>query len=151
MALARVPIDHNKAAFVKALRAKDNGTGLFSTHADILTFAAAIGFRHRKRVPIGRIIYKDPDPVLQEQFRNPLIISLIAVADTPDPKILASDDDSDRLRVQIFQEYANGGLEIMQRELYGIEEPCERTLLILYTERQRKSVDDQDFDVSQLF
>lgn len=151
MALARVPIAQDKAALVKALRAKDDGTGLFLTHADLLTLAATIGFSNRKRVPIGKIIYKDPDPVLQEQFRDPSIIKLIALAETQDPKVLASDEESDRLRVQIFQEYANGGLELMSKELYGISNPLERTLLILYSERQKQQADSEELDLDRLF
>lgn len=151
MALARVPIAQDKAALVKALRAKDDGTGLFLTHADILTFAAVIGFQNKKRVPVQKIIYKDPDPVLQEQFKDPSIIKLIALADTQNPKILASDEECDRLRVQIFQEYANGGLELLDKELYGIQEPLERILLILYSERQSQQADAEDIDIDKLF
>lgn len=151
MALARVPVSQDKASFVKALRAKEDETGLFSTYADILTFAAVIGFQNKKRIPLQKIANKDPDPVLQEQFRDPSIIKLIALAETQNPKILAADEECDRLRVQIFQEYANGGLELLSKELYGIKEPLERTLLILYSERQKQQSDTADLDLDQLF
>jgi dnd system-associated protein 4 len=151
MALARVPVAQDKASFVKALRAKEDGTGLFLSYADILTLAAAIGFQNKKRVPIQKIAHKDPDAVLQEQFRDPSIIKLIALADTQDPKILAPDEECDRLRVQIFQEYVNGGLELLSKELYGVSEPLERTLLILYSERQRYQSDAEELDLENLF
>jgi dnd system-associated protein 4 len=151
MALARVPIAQDKAALVKALRAKEDGTGLFLTYADVLTLAAAIGFSKRKRVPVEKISYRDPNPVLQEQFRDPLVIKLIALADLQNPKVLAFDEEYDRLRAQIFQEYANGGLEILSKELYGIKKPLERTLLILDLERQKQRTETENFDLDQLF
>jgi dnd system-associated protein 4 len=151
MPLARVQISQDKAELVKALRAKEDGTGLFSTYADVLTFAAAIGFKHKKRIPLGKFSRKDPDAVLQEQFRDRSIIDLIAIAETNDPKILTSDTETDLQRVAIFQEYANGGLEILSKELYGIKEPLERTLLILYLEKQRQQTDTEEFDLDQLF
>jgi dnd system-associated protein 4 len=151
MALARVPIAQDKAALVKALRAKEDRTGLFLTYADVLTLAAAIGFSNRRRVPVEKISYKDPDPVLQEQFRDPSIIKLIALADTQDPRILGSEEEYDRLRVQIFQEYSNGGLELLSKELYGIKNPLEKTLLILYAQRKRRQTGVEEFDLDQLF
>lgn len=151
MPLARVQISQDKAELVKALRAKEDGTGLFLTYADVLIFAATIGFKHRKRVPLGKFSRKDPDAVLQEQFRDRSIIDLIAIAETNDPKVLTSDPETDLQRVEIFQEYANGGLEILSRELYGIKEPLERTLLILYSERQRQQAETEEFDLDQLF
>jgi dnd system-associated protein 4 len=151
MPLARVQISQDKAELVKALRVKEDGTGLFLTYADVLTFAAAIGFKHKKKVPLGKFSRKDPDAVLQEQFRDRSIIDLIAIAETNDPKILTSDPETDLQRVAIFQEYANGGLEILSKELYGIKEPLERTLLILYLEKQRQQTDTEEFDLDQLF
>ncbi|MBD2156150.1 DNA phosphorothioation-associated protein 4 [Leptolyngbya sp. FACHB-16] len=151
MPLARVQISQDKAEIVKALRAKEDGTGLFLTYADVLTFAASLGFQHKKRVPLGKFSRKDPDAVLQEQFRDRSVIDLIAVAETNNPKILSPDPETDLQRVEIFQEYANGGLEILSKELYGIKEPLERTLLILYAEKRRKQPDEEDFDLDQLF
>ncbi|WP_416674141.1 DNA phosphorothioation-associated protein 4 [Egbenema bharatensis] len=151
MPLARVQISQDKAELVKALRTKEDGTGLFLTYADVLTFAAALGFQRKKRIPLGRFSRKDPDAVLQEQFRDRSVIDFIAIAETNDPKILTSDQDADLQRVEIFQEYANGGLEILGQELYGIKNHLERTLLILYSQRQRQQVDTEEFDLDQLF
>jgi len=151
MPLARVQISQDKAELVKALRAKEDGTGLFSTYADVLTFAAVLGFNQKRKIPLGKFSRKDPDAVLQEQFRDRSIIDLIAIAETHSSKILASDQDTDLQRVEIFQEYANGGLEILSKELYGIKKPLERTLLILYSERNRQTPDTEEFDLDQLF
>ncbi|HEY9626520.1 MAG TPA: DNA phosphorothioation-associated protein 4 [Coleofasciculaceae cyanobacterium] len=151
MPLARVQISQDKAEFVKALRAKEDGTGLFLTYADILTFAAVLGFQQKRKVPLGKYSRKDPDAVLQEQFRDRSIIDLIAVAEMHDSKILTADQDTDLKRVEIFQEYANGGLELLSKELYGIKQPLERMLLILYSERHRQTSDTEEFDLDQLF
>jgi dnd system-associated protein 4 len=151
MPLARVQISQDKAELVKALRAKEDGTGLFATYADVLTFAAVLGFQQKKRSPLGKFSRKDPDAVLQEQFRDRSIIDLIAIAETDDPKILTSDQATDLQKVEIFQEYANGGLEILSQELQGVKKPLEQTLLILYLERHRQKSDTDELDLDQLF
>lgn len=150
MPLARVQISIDKAEFVKKLRARDNGKGLFLTYSDILTFGAAIGFRYRKRVPFEKFSRKDPDGVLQEQFKNPAIISLIALSETKDPNILVSTDEADLRRVTIFQEYANGGFEVLQNDLHGISNDLERILLILYAERNKIVEGLDDFDIARI-
>jgi dnd system-associated protein 4 len=151
MPLARVQISVDKAEFVKKLSTRGNSQGLFLTYSDILTFAGAIGFRHKKRVPFDKFSRKDPDGVLQEQFKNSAVISLIALAETKDPNILVSTDEADLQRVKIFQEYANGGFEILQNELHGISSYLERTLLILYTERHKAMNELENFDITSIF
>lgn len=148
MAIARVQISEDKAELVKALRSKEDGRGLFATYADVLMFAAVLGYRHRKRSALGKFSRKDPDAVLQDQFKNASIINLIAIAETHDPNILADDEESDRAKVQIFQEYANGGLEILKRELQGVENYLERILLILYADKNKQDDKLEDFDLA---
>lgn len=85
----------------------------------------------------------------QEQFRNAFVIGLVAIADTQDPKILRDDDDeSDHRRVEIFQEYVNGGLEILATELSGSVDYTEQILLMLKLEKQVGQTDGE-FDLSR--
>lgn len=151
MAFARVQISEDKANIVKILRAKEDGTGVFLTYADVLIFAAALGFRHQKRSPLGKFSRKDPDPIPQDQFKNRSIIDLIAIAETHDPKILASDEEADQKKVKIFQEYANGGLELLQREVHAVEKYKEQILLILYAEKTREIASEEDFNFDGVF
>jgi dnd system-associated protein 4 len=151
MSFARVQISEDKANTVKALRAKEDGTGVFLTYADVITFAAALGFRHQRRLPLGKFSRKDPDPIPQDQFKNRALIELIAIAETQDPKILASDEEADQARVKIFQEYANGGLELLQNEIRAVEKYKEQILLILYSEKNRQIDGEEDLDINKIF
>jgi dnd system-associated protein 4 len=147
VALARVQISEDKAELVKALRASDDTTGPFQTYADVLTFAAALGFKRNRRSPLGKFSRKDPDAVLQEQFKNGSIIHLIAIIETQDPKVLTNTDECDLARVQIFQEYVNGGLEILQSELNGVVDYSEQILLMLNLAKEQPET--KEFDLTK--
>lgn len=145
----RVYIEEDKASLFRALKASDGEAGVFQTNGDILTFAAVLGFKRGQRKKLGKRSTKNPDPVLQDQFRDPHIINLIAVLATGDPKILTTDEEYDKQRVTIFEEYANGGLEILQRELKGVVDYLDKLLLLLSSEQNpSNSNEEEDFDLT---
>ncbi|MEO0455525.1 MAG: DNA phosphorothioation-associated protein 4 [Cyanobacteria bacterium P01_A01_bin.114] len=150
MALARVQIDVKKADLVKALRASDMSTGPFQTYADVMTFAAAIGLKYGKRLPISKQSRYDPDAVPQDQFKNEALISMVAVVETLEPQILAETDDCDYGRVTIFQEYANGGLEVLEEKLKGTVDYSEQILLILKNEFVEAQGDSVAYELKDL-
>jgi dnd system-associated protein 4 len=135
MAIARVKIAKDKAELVKALKDGSDMNGPFQTYADVIAFAAALGFHQGKRLPFGEISIKDPDQVPQDQFKNKQIIDLIALNETRDPKILLDNDTCDRQRIEIFQEYANGGFEFLSQKLMGSVDYLDQILLLLNTEK----------------
>lgn len=147
----RVSIDADKAPLFRALKASDGeaGAGVFQTNGDILTFAAVLGFKHQRRRKLGKRSTNNPDPVLQEQFRDPHIINFIAVLETSDPKVLVANEECDKQRVTIFEEYANGGLEILQQKSEGAVNYLDKLLLILSSERDPSgSTEEEDFDLT---
>lgn len=149
MALSRIQIAIDKAAFVKSLRTNEGDEGVFLTYGDILTFAAALGFQYKKRIPFEKISRRDPDPVLQEQFRDASIIGLLAFAETQNAKVLSLDEESDQQRAKIFQEYANGGLEILQEQLRGSVNYGDQILLFLENLRENQNPDFEEFDLTR--
>jgi dnd system-associated protein 4 len=150
MALARVHVSEDQAELVKALRDSEDGTGPFQTYADILAFAGMLGISRARRVSFEKGSRKDPDPVPQDQFRQTgALISLIAAISTEDLRILLPTEECDEARVQIFQEYVNGGLEILQTELQGVVDYSEQILLLLKAEREKNSSDGEEFDLSR--
>ena len=48
------------------------------------------------------------------------------------------------LRIQVFEEYANAGFEILQAELAGAVDYADQVLLVLLKERQGQPVDEFD-------
>lgn len=88
----------------------------FDTRYRALTFAAALGFASDRRVALGEV---DPAVSIRwELFREvgtDLLAAMIAALDTDEMEIVAP--DRVEARIEIFEEYANGGLEILGEEL----------------------------------
>lgn len=149
----RIRVAKDKAELVKALTAADGATGPFQTYADVVVFAAALGAKHNKRVPLGEISKREPSPIPQEPFivrGYDTVINLLAINETKDIKILSLlEDNSNEKRIYIFEEYANGGLEILQTEFRGAVDYSERLLLILSSERIQHDKQEEEFYLSK--
>jgi dnd system-associated protein 4 len=151
----RIRVAKDKADLVKALTSIDGATGPFPTYADAIVFAAALGAKHKKRVPLREISKREPAPIPQEQFLlrgYDCIINLLAIAETEDIRIISNErgrnaDDYDKSN-HIFEEYANGGLEILQLELRGAVDYTERILLLLSSEKCKEELPEEEFDLS---
>lgn len=148
----RVRVEKDKAELVKGLTSTDSGTGPFQTYADVIIFAAGLGAKYKKRVPLEEISKKEPGPISQEVFVSrgyDLVIKLLAVTASDDIKIVASNDEVlENERVRILEEYANGGLELLQTELRGAVDYTERILLLLSLQRD-KVEEVEEFDLSK--
>lgn len=149
----RIRVAKDKADLVKALTSSDGGTGPFQTFADVIVFAAALGAKHKKRVPLGEISKREPSPIRLEYFAsvgNDVVIKLLGMTETQDIKILSiNEEEYDTQRNHIFEEYANGGLEILQNELRGAVDYSERILLFLSYERMNEEKQDEEFDLTK--
>jgi len=149
----RIRVAKDKAELVKALTAADGATGPFPTYADVIVFAAALGAKHKKRVPLGEISKREPSPIRLEYFASTgsdSIIRLLGVTETQDIKILSLvEEEYEVQRNQLFEEYANGGLEILQNELRGAVDYTERILLILSSVKMNQEKQKEEFDLSK--
>lgn len=164
MAAPRIRIAKDKAKLVQSLIdfGSSASTGPFSTYADAIVFAAALGVRCQKRVPLVEISQSEPSPISLEVFVSRgyyWVINLLAVMTTQQPEILSTTNaEAEKQRVTIFEEYANGGLEQLQAELRGAVDYSERLLLMINAQRngdnQAASVSNGDnetveFDLSR--
>ncbi|MEA5533125.1 DNA phosphorothioation-associated protein 4 [Crocosphaera sp. XPORK-15E] len=152
MAVNRVRIGKDKAELVQSLVDFNGGVGPFQTYADVMIFAATLGAKSQRRVPL-HVISKEPAPISLEIFVSrgyDAVIKLLAIAETNNPKILSVyDTEAENERVQIFEEYANGGLEMLQQELKGVVDYSEHILLLLNIERFPQNSSDEEFDLSR--
>lgn len=102
---------------------------------------------------MGEISKREVSPIRLEYFASAgtdIVIKLLAVNQTQDIKILSvNEEEYDSQRNHIFEEYANGGLEILQNELRGSVDYSERLLLFLSYERTHPEEDDEEFDLSK--
>ena len=153
MPLPRIKVAKDKAKLVQRLLDTKGSTGAFQTYADIIAFAASLGAKYQKRIKLAEISQSEPAPISLEVFISrgyDRLIKLIAVADTEDIKILSTEDAIAEInRVQIFEEYANGGLEKLGNELRGAVDYTERLVLILNAERFTPKTNDEEFDLSR--
>ncbi len=153
MAESRIKIAKDKADLVQELTVAPGTTGPFQTYADAIAFSAVLGAKHKKRVPLGEISRKEPGPISIDIFISrgyDLVIKLLAIAETKDINILSPNDvevESDR--IHIFEEYANGGLEILREELRGAVDYTERLLLMLSLQRGQQERSPGEFDLSR--
>lgn len=148
----RIKIAKDKADLVQSLIQINEPSGVFQTYADVMAFAAALGRKYQKRLPL-EIIAKEPSPISLEVFISrgyDLLIKLLAIAETEDPKIISTyENAAEEKRAIIFEEYANGGLEKLQEDLKGAVDYSERILLIINKERFKKETENKEFDLSK--
>lgn len=136
MVAIRIKVATEKAELVRRLR-----TEVFQTYAEVITFAAVVGFHYQRRLPLGETSRKDPDPIPLNQFKDAQIIDLIAVAHEQDAKVLMHDEDHEQMRANLFQEYANGGLQILEEKLRGVDGYLNHILLMLMNQQQQSETD----------
>ncbi|WP_016953351.1 DNA phosphorothioation-associated protein 4 [Anabaena sp. PCC 7108] len=154
MAANRIKIAQDKAELVKSLLASKETPGPFQTYVEVMIFAAALGVKYKKSVPLGDTTKRDPSPIPQDNFASlgyDKIIKLLGIVETSDIQILASrEDEYEDKRTQIFEEYANGGLEILQSELRGVVDYAAQLLVILITARdyQENNI-EEEFNLSR--
>ncbi|MTJ08167.1 MULTISPECIES: DNA phosphorothioation-associated protein 4 [unclassified Anabaena] len=154
MAANRIKIAQDKAELVKSLLASKETPGPFQTYVEVMIFAAALGVKYKKSVPLGDTTKRDPSPIPQDNFASlgyDKIIKLLGIVETSDIQILASrEDEYEDKRTQIFEEYANGGLEILQSELRGVVDYAAQLLVILITARDYPENNiEEEFNLSR--
>lgn len=154
----RIRVARDKAELVKSLVATPENNSPFQTYADVMLFAAVLGAKHKQRSVLGEISKKEPGPISSEIFiahGYDAAIKLIAIAATENINVISPDRiDVEQQRIHIFEEYANGGLEILDRELRGAVDYTERILLMLSaTDNSTSKADTVDrsteFDLSK--
>jgi dnd system-associated protein 4 len=118
-----------------------------------MVFAAALGAKRKKRSPLGTISTKDPAPIALEIFISrgyDRLFKLLALTETKNANVLSlTDKNLEEKRSHIFEEYANGGLDILREELRGAVDYSERILLVLSAERFKKESPEGSFDLSR--
>lgn len=147
---ARIKVASDKAELVQSLRAADDNTSPFQSYADVLVFAAALGMHSQTRRPIQEYSRKI-DPIRQDIFYGKgydQVINLLSVADTNDPRVVANSDEAEVKRIQLFEEYANAGLEILSQKLQGFTNYTDCFLLLLDEIAETNQNPNNEFDLT---
>lgn len=123
---------------------------LFPTIRELLCFAALLGYSEGRRVPLDR--EAGVEDVSYQQFERgdaEDLIYLIALAETKNAEILKDGEES--RCAEIFEEYANGGLQILREAMLrsGGEYP-DQDILELLLKSGYLNVEDAEPDVSRI-
>ncbi|MDY6936805.1 MAG: DNA phosphorothioation-associated protein 4 [Cyanobacteriota bacterium] len=154
MATNRIRIAKDKADLVKALTASEESeTAPFQTYADTMVFAASLGVKKKRRSPLKEFSKREPAPIGLDVFLSrgyDRVLKLIAVTQTQDTHILSpTDPECEAKRVAIFEEFANGGLEVLREELRGAVDYTERLILMAIADRTDASQPSEEFDLTR--
>lgn len=142
----RVPAKHEDL-LAKLVRSEDSPYGVFSTRADALTFAAAFGYSRGVRSPLG----DTSEPIRMEIFErrgHDIVFYLLAVAALGTLEALSSHKDWIVQRARVFEEYANGGLDLLAEEVRGAEDVIRELLLIVDDHRPGQDK-EAEFDLTR--
>lgn len=150
MADRRIRIPDGKGDLVRRLMPSSDGTGPFRYQVDVLAFAAAVGANRDRWIPVED---SDGEPIRQEVFDRqnytPLI-NLLAVLKEGDARVLADIDEMEEKRAEIFEGFANGGLEILAEELRGSSDHLETLVLLLAEQGSEAQGEPGEFDLRDL-
>lgn len=112
--------------------------GPFRENRDVLVFAAIVGWHEKRDLPLAA---KD-EPIRWETATNrrgtEALANMIAAVYSADPEILSEERFDERL--EIFERYANGGLEILRGLLANEPRPPVDVILELVQKVSRSPV-----------
>jgi dnd system-associated protein 4 len=117
---------------------KDSGS--FETLKDVLVYAASLGLQKNTREEFK----ETSEPINLHIFSGTfdvMVLNLIAIKESGDPRIMANERSDDR--VKIFEEYACGGLGVIDNHFQGSGDIVETlTGLIMQVEAKKNTLDE---------
>ncbi len=155
MAEGKIRIPKDKVKLIKELTDGDSDKKVFDSMADCMTFAAAYGYSRNKRISFHETA---PDPIRYHIFegRNyDTFFHLLAMNIENDSHVLGDSEEMFQKRAKTFEEYANGGLDLLQFELDNSSDAMEPLFTIISkqinkTNRAENTDSDGGFDLGDL-
>ena len=118
----------------KLCKKGDGKTQIFSTLKDCLVFCAALGAKHDRKEPFS----DTSEPIMLHLFNgeyDKAFINALAIYDTKEAIII--DPTREDERIKIFEEFASGGLHILQSELGNLELDIEKQMVSLISKEEQ--------------
>ncbi len=155
MAEGKIRIPKDKVKLIKELCDSESDKRIFSSMADCMTFAAAYGYSKNKRISFQEVA---SDPIRYHIFEGnnyDTFFHLLAMYIESDAHVLGDSDEMFQRRAKIFEEFANGGLDLLQSELQSSSDTMEPLFAIISKQinrnnRGQSSGDDSVFDIDDL-
>lgn len=113
MRLIHSPVKRSKAFEATLQKLGGKEASMFPTLREALTFCAMLGYKERRRLPLDPNLGTEDIAGAQYQLNEAVdLLFALALAEAKTSDILRPDREKDC--VQIYEEYANGGLELVQ-------------------------------------
>jgi dnd system-associated protein 4 len=90
--------------------------GPFEALRDVLVFAAALGYANDKRVELSALGEPIRYEVATNRYGTDSLVNMLAVAAAEEGAEVLAEEHFDA-RIRVFEEYANGGLAILQERI----------------------------------
>lgn len=113
MRLIHAPVKRSKAFEQTLQKLGGKDATMFPTLREALTFCAVLGYKERRRVPLDPNVGTEDIAGAQYQINEAVdMVFALALAESKTSDVLRPDRERDC--IQIYEEYANGGLELIQ-------------------------------------
>jgi dnd system-associated protein 4 len=113
MRLIHSPVKRSKRFEATLQKLGGKESAMFPTLREALTFCAVLGYKERRKVPLDPNAGTEDIAGAQYQLNEAVdALFALALADAKTSDILRPDREKEC--VQIYEEYANGGLELVQ-------------------------------------
>jgi dnd system-associated protein 4 len=136
--MKRIQRANDKEEIIKSLMSEQ--IGIFKEIWKLLLFAAQVGMRNNKKEKLNGI--DTGKGIDQSTFGNcpswPGILYLMALVETQNSSCLSGSSTADEERTDIFQEYANGGLSVINEFFVG--RPIDLDGLLAFIDTQKEEV-----------
>lgn len=112
--LKRIQRAGDKQAIIELLTS--DSIGAFREIWRLLFFSAMVGYKNGRREPLASI--QSGEGIRQDSFANNPVwlgtVYLLGLVETGTTDVLRASEDAEDDRIQIFEEYANGGLALLK-------------------------------------
>lgn len=142
--MPRVRRPADKQELLNRLTSREEN-GPFASYKDALVFAAALGYADSEREPFDR----SSEPIdwsIFSGFGDEALVNMLAIAEDEELELLSAERFDERVRW--FEEYANAGLDILEKKLSSsTQEPLDVVLQLVQVNRDRtKPASDPDWN-----
>ena len=148
LGIRRIHRAKNKEHIIASLTSAE--IGIFKEIWRLLLFSAQVGITNSRREPLGD--FDSGKGIDQSTFGNcpswPGILFLMSITESGDSSALSNAPDTEDSRIQRFEEYANGGLAVLEEFLDGRIVDLDGILAFIETQSPKSSAEpDLDFTI----
>lgn len=140
--------------FEKLVKSSDNKDGIFENNKDLIITASVIAYNSKQssKLELKKDRIEIPLSVFRNTDGNIELIDIIALDKTKDVNILNwKDDEIVSQKLEIFEEYANKGLEILDQKLFqNNTDKYENLLQLISSELNNKETTTKKADLNSL-